>query len=77
MGRSTLDLYFYSDPVAPGETATFTVYTDNTAVPNAWFGVCYWPTPVPEPTGLLLLPRWPVGDPAAQVILPPNTTNSR
>ncbi len=55
MGMSTLDLYFYGDPVGPGETATFTVYTDNTAAQNAWFGICFWPTPIPEPTSLLLV----------------------
>lgn len=55
MGMSTLDLYFYDDPVGPGETAEFTVYTDNTAAANAWFGICFWPTPVPEPSSLLIL----------------------
>ena len=52
---STLGLYFYGDPVAVGETATFTVYTDNTVdqVPN--FGVIVYPSPVPEPATIALL----------------------
>ena len=38
----------YADPVLPGETAHFTVYTDN---PDhlSFFGVMLYPTPVPEP----------------------------
>jgi len=49
-----IDLYFYGDPVMPGETATFTVYTDN---PDhlSFFGVCFYPTPVPEPASIMLL----------------------
>jgi len=43
---ATIDLYFYADPVMPGETAWFQVYTDNPDhVP--FFGVMFYPTPVP------------------------------
>ena len=52
---ATLDLYFYGDPIGPGETGTFEVYTDNTTDMNAWFGLCFYPTPVPEPMTLALL----------------------
>ena len=52
---ATLDLYFYSNPVAPSETATFTVYTDNTVDQNSFFGLMLYPTPVPEPTALAML----------------------
>ena len=31
-----LDLFFYGDPVLPGETATFSVYTDNTSNPVSY-----------------------------------------
>lgn len=51
---STLDLYFYGDPVLPGQTATFTVYTDNTT-DKVNFGLMMWPTPVPEPSSLIAL----------------------
>jgi hypothetical protein len=53
--ESTLDLFFYSDPVLPSETATFTVYTYNSADEVAFFGWCLYPTPVPEPVTLSLL----------------------
>jgi hypothetical protein len=53
---ATIDLFYYTDPVEPGETATFSVWTDN---PDhlSFFGVMFYPTPVPEPgtLGLLLL----------------------
>ncbi|MBC8378969.1 MAG: PEP-CTERM sorting domain-containing protein [Planctomycetes bacterium] len=52
---SSIDLFFYSDPVGAGETATFVVYTDNTAEELSWFGMCVYPTPVPEPATLSLL----------------------
>jgi hypothetical protein len=51
---ATCDLYFYSNPVLPGQTANFTVYTGN---PDhlSWFGVMIYPTPVPEPAACALL----------------------
>ena len=52
---ASLDLYFYGDPVLPGESAHFKVWTDNTATMNSFFGLCMYPTPVPEPTTLILL----------------------
>ena len=51
---STLDLYFYSDPVLPTETAYFKVYTDNTT-DQVNFGVFYYPTAVPIPSAVWLL----------------------
>lgn len=50
-----LDLYFYNAPVNPGNQVTFQVYTDNTANKNAFFGVCFYPTPVPEPATMSIL----------------------
>lgn len=51
---ATIDLFYCSDPVMPGETAWFTVYTDN---PDslAFFGVLFYPTPVP-PSGACCQP---------------------
>jgi len=54
-GTQKLDFYFYSNPVNPGETVTFQVYTDNTSNQNAWFGLIIYPTPVPEPATLGIL----------------------
>lgn len=51
---ATLDLYYYSDPVEIGNLATFVVYTDNT-VGQTNFGICFHPTPVPEPMSIALL----------------------
>ena len=51
---ATIDLYFYSDPVNPGESATFSVYTDNPDHLD-WFGLQMYPTPVPEPSTMILL----------------------
>ena len=51
---STIDLYYYTDPVLPGETAQFSVYTDNQDHVT-WFGVAMYPTPVPEPATLAML----------------------
>ena len=53
--NGTLDFYFYGNPVLPGEGVTFTFYTDNTANQNALFGLCGYPTPVPEPGSLIAL----------------------
>ena len=52
--NASLDLYYYDDPVLPGETATFNVYNVN---PDqvSFFGVMLYPTPVPEPASLMLL----------------------
>lgn len=53
---ATLDLMFYSDPVLPGDTVTFVVYSDNTTLPHvSFFGTSYYPTPVPEPSTAFLL----------------------
>lgn len=51
---ATLDLFFYGDPVNPGETANFSVYTANTDQLD-FFGVRFYPTPVPLPGALWLL----------------------
>lgn len=50
-----LDMWFYADPVAPGETATFKVFTDNTTDQLPFFGIGFFATPVPVPGALLLL----------------------
>jgi hypothetical protein len=49
-----IDLYFYGDPVNPGEEATFSVYNVN---PDelSYFGVSFYPTPVPVPAAVWLL----------------------
>ena len=51
---ATIDLYFYSNPVAVGETATFSVYNVN---PDhiGFFGISFYPTPVPVPGAVWLL----------------------
>jgi hypothetical protein len=49
-----LDLYFDSNPVAPGQTAVFTVYTDNTT-DQGLFGLIMYPSAVPIPGALWLL----------------------
>ena len=54
-GTQKLDFTFYGNPVNPGETVKFKVYTDNTADQNAWFGLILYPTPIPEPTTITLL----------------------
>lgn len=50
-----LDVFFYSDPVEPGETLEIDVFTDNTTDMVSFFGTLYYPTPVPEPTTFLLM----------------------
>ena len=52
---ATMDLFYYSDPVDPGESATFAVYTDNTTEELPIFGMTIYPTPIPEPGTVLLL----------------------
>lgn len=51
---TTVDFYFYSNPVEQGESASFTVYTNN---PNmmSFFTLCVSATPVPEPATLALM----------------------
>lgn len=53
--NTILDLFFYNNPVNPGSSTTFVIYTDNTANQNTWFGICFYPTPVPEPATLAIL----------------------
>jgi hypothetical protein len=43
-----LDFYFYGNPLYNGQTATFNVYTDNTANHQP-FSITAYPTVVPEP----------------------------
>ncbi|NLE38842.1 MAG: PEP-CTERM sorting domain-containing protein [Pirellulaceae bacterium] len=52
---ATLDYYFYSNPVAYGQTTWFEFYTDNTAEQLGSFCIAMCPTPVPEPATLGLL----------------------
>lgn len=52
---ATMDLFFYGDPVQPGETLHLEVYTDNTTDQLSWFGLQIYPTPVPEPATLAIL----------------------
>lgn len=52
---STLDYYFYSDPVGNGQTATFSFETNNTTSMVPVFGILMYPTPVPEPGTLCLV----------------------
>ena len=53
--NATLDMFFYGNPVLPGHSATFSAYTDNTSGMLPFFGLCVWPTPVPEPATLAML----------------------
>jgi|GEM_PF-799191 len=53
--NATLDMFFYGNPVLPGHSATFSAYTDNTSQMLPFFGLCVWPTPVPEPATLATL----------------------
>ena len=57
---ATLDLYFYSDPLLPDKTGTFSGYSGNRdAIPS--FGVSVYPTPVPVPAALWLLGSGSIG----------------
>jgi hypothetical protein len=58
---ATMDLFFYSDPVAQFEEVTFSVYTDNTADELPWFGLMIYPTPIPEPATICLLGLGAIG----------------
>ncbi len=51
---AVLDLTFYGDPVGPGQTAWFKVYTDNQDHLD-FFVTSFHPTPVPVPGALWLL----------------------
>jgi hypothetical protein len=51
-GKS-LDVFFYGDPVAPGETLNLKVWTDNTSNQQN-FAVGFYPTVVPEPVSSTL-----------------------
>lgn len=48
---AVMNLYYYGDPIAPGETAWFKVFTDNTTYKQR-FGLSVYPT-IPEPGSLL------------------------
>ena len=51
---STLDYYFYSDPVLPGDSVDFAFYIDNTT-DKVNFTLTVWPTVVPEPATIGLM----------------------
>lgn len=48
-----LDFFFYSTPVPPTQSATFSFYVDNPD--NGYFGVEFYPSAVPIPAAALLL----------------------
>ncbi|NLN76793.1 MAG: PEP-CTERM sorting domain-containing protein [Armatimonadetes bacterium] len=50
---SVMNLYFAADPVAPGSSAWFKIYTDNSTY-KEMFGVCSYPT-IPEPASMFAL----------------------
>jgi hypothetical protein len=50
----SIDLFFYSSPVNAGASTTLTVYTDNQDQAS-FFGVMFYPLPVPEPTMFIVL----------------------
>ena len=52
---ATMDLFFYDNPVTPGDSLQLVVYTDNTTDSVPFFGLCMYPTPVPEPATIALL----------------------
>jgi hypothetical protein len=53
--NATMDLFFYGDPIAYGQKAKIRVYTDNTSSHHSSFSILAHPTPVPEPTTIILL----------------------
>ncbi len=50
---ATIDLFFYGDPVGPGQSADFHVYNVNQDE-LSYFGTSFHPTPVPLPGAALL-----------------------
>lgn len=54
-GHAKIDLFYYTNPILPGQTVSFTIYTDNTAQQVGFFGLAFNPTPVPEPMTMVLL----------------------
>jgi len=52
---TTLDLFFYGNPIEHGDKALIKVYTDNTSRHGDWFTMSAYATPVPEPATIALL----------------------
>lgn len=52
---TTLDLFFYDDPIEQYDKALIKVYTDNTSWHRERFKICVYPTLVPEPATIALL----------------------
>ena len=53
MVGAKVDLFYYGDPILPGNSGQFKVFTNNPD--HVAFGVAFYPSPVPEPATMGLL----------------------
>jgi len=52
---TTMDLFFYDNPIEQYDKAIIKVYTDNTSWHSPWFKIAVHATPIPEPATVALL----------------------